>query len=71
MTYPFPEHGKIVVMAPEQAALAAERSPERAHRIYAHKGLEPGVAYLVDIDELAEQGITFPVDPMPLDPREP
>lgn len=56
----FPDTGKIIVMAPEQAALVAEQvTSEQAKRIFTADGIAPDKAYVIDMDRFyAETTIT-------------
>lgn len=47
-----PSEGKIVVLAPEVAALAVEQSPEYADRIFTLPGIDPCTAFVVDLDAI-------------------
>jgi len=52
MTRGLPDDGKLFVLAPAQAALAVERHPEQAHRVYTLPGIPADTAYVIDIDAI-------------------
>lgn len=47
-----PTNGKLIVLAPAQAALAVEQRPEIADRIWTSPHVGAATALVVDLDEL-------------------
>lgn len=55
----FPRDGVIVVLAPEQAAMVAEKDPVLGMHVFTFPGLPEDQALIVDLDCLLEEGDRF------------